>query len=701
MADIGIATGGTFGRLKRSSDVVFAIGVAVVLTTLIIPLPASFLDVLLAASMTLSILTLLITLSTRDSQEFSTYPSLLLFLTLFRLSLNVASTRLILLHANAGKIIASFGEFVVGGNIVVGMVMFLILVVIQFIVITKGAERISEVAARFTLDAMPGKQMAIDADLNAGLITEDEARTRREKIVSEAEFYGSMDGASKFVRGDAIAGLVIICVNLLGGIVIGTMSGMTVGEAVRMYSRLTVGDGLVSQIPAVIIATSAGFLTSKASSKESISRDLLSQFLAHGRPLALAACLAGAMVLLPGFPKLPFAGIAAGLYFLYRQVEKASREEEAVPKKEPSPPEERSVIEEVMQLDRISVEVGHRLIPLIDPRKKTKFLDRIGALRRQFGKRMGLVLPLVRLRDNMDLTPDEYVVKLYDQEVARGKLSPGQYLAMDPGTVEKAIRGQQTTEPVYGLPAIWINESQRQEAELAGYTVIDPESVLLTHLSEVIKRHAHELLSREDVQDLVDHLREQAPAAVNNVVPEAVSLATLQGVLENLLAEGIPIRNLPKILEVLAEQGQRTKNAEILAELVRKKLARTITQMYADALGKLNAITFDPALEHELRNALTKEGDQWVLSLSPERGLSLIREISEAWRRAGEAGRENTVLICDSTLRRQLADMLSRRVWRLAVIAYDEIVTDAQVESVEVVSLGVRSGQEAIAAGQG
>jgi len=357
-----------------------------------------------------------------------------------------------------------------------------------------------------------------------------------------------------------------------------------------MYSRLTVGDGLVSQIPAVIIATSAGFLTSKASSSESISRDLLTQFLSRGRPLALAAGITGAMVFLPGFPKLPFAGLAAGLYLLYRQVEKASRAGEA-PKEEEAaqPAPERSVIEEVMQLDRISVEVGHRLIPLIDPRKKAKFLDRIAALRRQFGKRMGLVLPLVRLRDNIDLAPDEYVVKLYDQEVGRGKLSPGQYLAMDPGTVEKPIRGQQTTEPVYGLPAIWINESQRQEAELSGYTVIDPESVLLTHLSEVIKRHAHELLSREDVQDLVDHLREQAPAAVNSVVPEVVSLATLQGVLEKLLKEGIPIRNLPKILEVLAEQGQRTKSVDILAELVRKKLARTITQMHADASGKLNA----------------------------------------------------------------------------------------------------------------
>ena len=678
------------GALGRASDVMFAAGVAIVLTTLLIPLPTPVLDLLLAASMTLAVLTLLITLSMGAPLDFSTFPSLLLFLTLSRLSLNVASTRLILLNAYAGKIIASFGDFVVGGNIVVGLVVFVILVVIQFIVITKGAERISEVSARFTLDAMPGKQMSIDADLNAGLISEEQARERRERIVREAEFYGSMDGASKFVRGDAIAGLVIIIVNLLGGMIIGTSQGMTIGEAAKTYSVLTIGDGLVSQIPAVIIATSAGFLISKASSTASIGRDLLAQFFSQGRSMQMAAFLVGAMALLPGFPKLPFIGLGLGLFFLSRRSRAAAdKESQEAREQAPGPvePEEKSVIDEVLQLDRLAIEVGASLIPMIDPRKKSTVLDRIGALRRQFAKTMGLVLPLVRLRDNIDIQSNEYVVKLYDQEVGRGQLEPGLYLAMDPGTASKRIKGQVTKEPVYGLPAVWIDDSRRQEAEIAGYTVIDPESVLLTHLSEIIKRHAHELLTREDVQNLVDHLREQTPTLVDNIIPDIVGLSTLQAVLENLLAEGIPIRNLAKILEVLAEQGQRTKNPYVLTELVRKRLARTISRLFCGGNAKLAAVTFDPVVEHEMKNSLRKEGDQLVLAMAPDRALELVREIMHHWDRATAAGADNLVLLCDSTLRREMADMLSRRIWRIPVLAYDEVVPDVQVDSVGVVAL--------------
>jgi len=678
------------GALGRASDVMFAVGVAIVLTTLLIPLPTPVLDLLLAASMALAVLTLLITLSMGAPLEFSTFPSLLLFLTLSRLSLNVASTRLILLNGYAGKIIASFGQFVVGGDIVVGLVVFVILVVIQFIVITKGAERISEVTARFTLDAMPGKQMSIDADLNAGLISEEQARERREAIVREAEFYGAMDGASKFVRGDAIAGLVIIIVNLLGGMIVGTSQGMTIGEAARTYSVLTVGDGLVSQIPAVIIATSAGFLVSKASSTASIGRDLLAQFFSQGRSMRMAAVLVGSMALLPGFPRLPFIGLGLGLFFLSRRShaiaekkQQEASEEVAAPAGEP---EEKSVIDEVLELDRLAIEVGASLIPMIDPRKKSTVLDRIGALRRQFAKKMGLVLPLVRLRDNIDIQSNEYVVKLYDQEVARGQLEPGLFLAMDPGTASKRIKGQVTKEPVYGLPAIWIEDSRRQEAEIAGYTVIDPESVLLTHLSEIIKRHAHELLTREDVQNLVDHLRDKTPALVDNVIPDVVGVSTLQAVIENLLAEGVPVRNLTKIIEVLAEQGQRTKNPYVLTELVRKRLARTISQLYCDDDAKLAAVTFDPAVEHEMKNSLRKEGDQLVLAMAPERALAIVREIMHHWEQATAAGSDNLVLLCDSTLRREIADMLSRRVWRIPVLAYDEVVSDVQVDSVGVVA---------------
>ena len=683
------------GALGRASDVIFAGGVAVVLITLLIPLPTPILDCLIAGSMTLAVLTLLITLSMGSPLEFSTFPSLLLFLTLSRLSLNVASTRLILLNGYGGKIIASFGQFVVGGNIVVGLVIFIILVVIQFIVITKGAERISEVSARFTLDAMPGKQMSIDADLNAGLISEEQARERREAIVKEAEFYGSMDGASKFVRGDAIAGLVIIIVNLLGGMIIGTSQGMKIGEAAKTYCVLTVGDGLVSQIPAVIIATSAGFLISKASSTASIGRDLLAQFFSQGRSMQIAAFLVGAMALLPGFPKLPFIGLGVGLFFLSRRSRAtAKQEQQEAPQgaAAAAEPEEKSVIDEVLELDRLAIEVGASLIPMIDPRKKSTVLDRIGSLRRQVAKKTGLVLPLVRLRDNIDIQSNEYVIKLYDQEVARGRIEPGLYLAMDPGVVSKRIKGQVTKEPVYGLPAVWIEESRRQEAEIAGYTVIDPESVLLTHLSEIIKRHAHELLTREDVQNLVDHLRDQTPALVDSIIPDVVGISTLQAVLENLLAEGIPVRNLSKIIEVLAEQGQRTKNSYVLTELVRKRLARTISQLYCGQDAKLAAVTFDPAVEHEMKNALRKEGDQLVLAMPPDRALELVHEIMHHWEQATGAGADSPVLLCDSTLRREMADMLSRRVWRIPVMAYDEVVPDIQVDSVGVVALAGPAG---------
>jgi flagellar biosynthesis protein FlhA len=576
-------------RLMAHSDLVFAMGVAVVLATLLIPMPTFILDILLACSIAVALATLMVVLSARESIELSTFPSLLLFVTLFRLSLNVASTRLILLHGDAGAIIRTFGDLVVGGSMVIGLVIFLILVVIQFVVITKGSERISEVAARFNLDAMPGKQMAIDADLNAGLIGEEDARQRREKIVRESEFYGAMDGASKFVRGDAIAGLIITAVNLIGGFAVGLSGGLTAAEAVKTYAILAIGDGLISQIPAVIISTSAGFLISKTSTKSSISQDLIHQMMARSKPFGIASFLLGAMIFVPGFPKLPFIVLSIGSAMVARTLSRREQEAKEVKPKAPDQPTE-APVEELLDVDRLSIQVGARLIKTVNPRRQNSLSHRISPLRRKFAQEYGIVLPLIRLRDNVSLEPNAYEIRLHNHVISAGRLEPEKLLAMDPGTVQKEIAGQATQEPVFNLPALWIETDQKQQAEMSGYTVVDPESVLVTHLSESLKHHSYELLSRDDVQALVDRLRDKQPTLVNEVIGERVSIGLLQRVLQNLLRNGIAIRDLAQILEVLGDNSTRTKDTGTLTELTRKVLTRTITEQYCDAEGKIQAI---------------------------------------------------------------------------------------------------------------
>jgi flagellar biosynthesis protein FlhA len=621
-----------------------------------------------------------------------TFPSLLLFVTLFRLSLNVASTRLILLNGDAGKIIATFGGFVAGGSFVVGLVTFLILIVIQFIVITKGAERISEVSARFTLDAMPGKQMAIDADLNAGLITETQANERRGKIVKESEFYGAMDGASKFIRGDAKAGLIITAVNIIGGIAMGYSHGMSIGNAIKTYSILSIGDGLVSQIPSLIISVSSGFLVTKISSSRSVGQDLSKQFLRSSQPLVAAALIIAAMAFVPGMPRLQFLVLAAGAGLLSRMSFKV---EKAQPKPTPATKKkaEKEPVEELLDVDRISVHVGVRLISMVDPRKTNTIFDRIGALRRQFAQQLGLVVPLVRLRDDLNLQPNAYEIRLTEIPVARGSLEPDMFLAMDPGTAQGKIKGISTTEPVYGLPALWISAEAKEAAELAGYTVIDPESVFITHLSETLKRHADELLTREDVQLLVDRLRKTQPSLVGEVVGSdgEFSIGLLQRVLKNLLRSGIPIRELTAILEAMAENATRTKNPVTLTEMVRKALNRTITELYKDDGGNVFAITFDPTLEHQLINGLREEHGSLALGLSTELAMQLNRKAAEAWKSAMDKGKDKTVLLCDARLRAPLAQMLARTLYMLPVVAYDEIVLGTEVVPVETISLAQES----------
>ena len=680
--------GPTLRRLLANNDVLFAAGLAMVLATLLIPLPTFLLDLLLSCSIAVAVGTLIVVLSARESVELSTFPSLLLFLTLFRLSLNVASTRLILMNGDAGHIIQTFGNFVAAGSLTIGLVVFLILVIIQFVVITKGAERISEVAARFNLDAMPGKQMSIDADLNAGLIGEAEARARREKISRESEFYGAMDGASKFIRGDAIAGLIITAVNLVGGIVIGLTRGMSLDQSAQTYSILAIGDGLVSQIPAIIISTSAGFLISKTSTLENLSQDLMRQMLARSRPIAIAAFLLGAMVFVPGFPKTPFIVLSLGAGLLARALARHERETARKPEDAKTAAElDEQPVEAMLEVDRIAVLVGARLIRTVDPRRKGSLFHRIAPLRRRFAEQYGIILPLIRLRDQMALDPNAYEIRLHGHVVAGGCLEPERFLAMDPGTVAKPIKGQVTTEPVFDLPAIWITPDQKQEAELAGYTVVDPESVLVTHLSEILRRHAHEILSRDDVQTLVDRLRERHPTLVGSVVGDLVSIGLLHRVLQNLLKDAIAVRNLAQILETLGDHAPRTKDPATLTELVRKVLARTITERHTDEAGRLVAIVLNPALEYELRSALAQDGGSESLALPPDRALDLSRRTSAAWNAAVNEGHDKAVLLCDFRLRPHLAALLSRQLPHLPILAYDEVTVGTPVESVATVSM--------------
>jgi len=671
------------------SNIILAFGLVTVLATLLIRLPTPVLDILLAGSISLAVSVLIITLTSKEALELSTFPSLLLFVTLFRLSLNVASTRLILLQGSAGKIIQTFGDFVAGGSFVVGVVIFLILVVIQFVVITKGAGRISEVAARFTLDAMPGKQMAIDADLNAGAITEEQANERREKIVKESEFYGAMDGASKFIQGDAKAGLIITAINIIGGVAMGYSRGMTIGGAIKTYSILSIGDGLVSQLPSMIISISSGFLVTKISSKFSVGQDLSRQFLKTSEPLMIASVIIALMALVPGLPQIPFLLLAGGTALAGRTVVKSGKTRpEKLEDSAQKLKAEKQPVEDLLDVDRVSVQVGVRLISMVDPRKDSAIFDRIGALRRKFAQEFGIVIPLVRLRDNINLEPTTYEIKIFDHVVAKGLLEPNMFLAMDAGNAQVKIEGIETTEPVYGLPALWIAPDNKEKAELNGYTVIDPESVFITHLSETLKKHADELLTREDVQLLVDRLRKTQPSLVGDVVGAngEVSIGLLQRVLKNLLTDVIPIRELTVILESLGENASKTKNADVLTEMVRKCLNRTITDLYKSEAGKILAITLEPSLEHRIVSNLRQEADGINLALPTEMAMDISRKSAQAWKEAMDKGLDRVVLLCDSRLRSPLAAMLSRTVSLLPVIAYDEIVFGTEVEPIETIS---------------
>jgi flagellar biosynthesis protein FlhA len=677
-------------RRFRNADVALALGVVGLLCILLVQLPTWLLDLLLVVNLASSILLLLLVLSSEKPLELSTFPTLLLFGALFRLALNVASTRLILLHGKAGHVIQSFGEFVVGGNLVVGIVIFLILIVIQFVVITKGAGRISEVAARFTLDAMPGKQMAIDAELNNGLITPEEAKARRREVGREAEFYGAMDGASKFVRGDAVAGLIITAVNLVGGVCVALMQGLDLAGAFKKYSILTVGDGLVSQIPALIVATAGAIIVTKASTEASLADELVLQMTERRRGITLVAAIVCALGLAPGLPAAPFLLFGAALYFVSRlraqpaapaPVEKSTTEVAA---------EQTAELERLLKVDPMGVELGFRLLHLVEKSKSGGLLAHVAQVRKRFASDLGLLVPPIRVTDNVKLAPNGYRILVHGQPVASGELKAGMLLAMNPGAAKGDLPGEATREPTFGLPALWIGEEQKTDAELKGYTVVEPVSVLVTHLSETIREHAGAILTRDDVKALVESVRKEHPAVVDDLIPNQLTYGDLHRVLRVLLGERVAIKNLAGILEVLSEHAGQTKDPDALAELARRRLARSLVEPYLDDAGTLKVVTLDPGLERSLvevaKNQETSDGPGVVRSI-------LERVVAEV-KRLAERGQEAVVLV-RAEARTFLRDLLRSVAPRTVVLSYAEAAAARRVESAAIVSLAEPSGGKA------
>jgi flagellar biosynthesis protein FlhA len=685
-------------RLGRQSDIFIGVGVVAILVVMLVPLPAALLDLLITLNLSISLLVLLISMYIQNPLEFSVFPTFLLMITLFRLSITVASTRLILLHGNegttaAGQVIAAFGHFVVGGNYVVGAVVFLILVVIQFVVITKGAGRIAEVAARFTLDAMPGKQMAIDADLNAGLINEAQARARRQEIAREADFYGAMDGASKFVRGDAIAGVIITLVNILGGFAIGVLQlNLPLTDAAKTYTVLTIGDGLVTQIPALIVSTASGIVVTRAATATELGQAFTGQMLKHSRALAIAAGVLLALGLVPGLPKLPFFILAAVTGSIaYSDLKSqgaaaaAKAAEEGAQAAAPPAPEK---VERLLALDPLELEVGYGLIPLVDAAQGGDLLERIRLLRRQFATDLGFVVPPIRIRDNLQLKPSQYAVKIRGLEVATGEVMLGHYLAMNPGTAQGALEGVETREPTFGLPAHWIPARAKEQAQLQGYTVVDPSAVIATHLTEVIRMQARELLSRQDVQALLDHLKQSQPAVVDGLIPGLLPLGAVHKVLQNLLGEGVSIRDLGTILETLADHAPATRDPNLLTEHARQALAKNICRHLVGSDGLLKVLSLAPGLEGILADGLTEgEGGLTYLGLEPRVAQRAIEAIAAAIERA-QPLETAPVLLCAATLRPHLKRLTERYLPHLAVLSYNEIAPRVTIRSVGMVELG-------------
>jgi flagellar biosynthesis protein FlhA len=687
---------GLFKSVGANADIVLALGVLTIIGALVIPVPAPLLDFLLAFNITFSLVVLLATLYVTAPLELSVFPGMLLIVTLLRLSLNVASTRLILSEGYAGEVINSFGGFVVKGNYVVGFIIFLILVIIQFVVITKGAGRISEVAARFTLDAMPGKQMAIDADLNAGLIGDDEARRRRSSIAREADFYGAMDGASKFVRGDAVAGIIITVINVVGGLIVGVLQrGMSLADAARTFTLLSVGDGLVTQVPALLVSVAAGILVTRAAAESDLSRDLSRQLTQRPRAIGVAAAILILFGFVPGMPTLPFLtlGIVAGTgaYLTGRAQKRTQTDSQVSTAKVPAPPPKP---EEFLRLDILEAEIGYGLIPIVDAASGGDLLDRIAVMRRQLAQEVGVVVPPVRIRDNVSLDPSTYVIKLRGVKIATGELMMNYMLAINPGGLnEEELGGIPGLEPAFGLSARWIAPVTRESAELKGFTVVEPAAVMATHLTEIIRSHAAEILSRQDVQALLDHLKRDYPVLVDEVLSKVGSAGPVQRVLQNLLRERLPIKDLVTILETLSDYWPLTKDTDVLSEYARRALKRSITQAYADAAGVITAVSLDPALEKALAESVTQSPAGFHLSLAPEMAEQLFTGMSGAVDRMVRRGQAAIALV-PPNLRLVFRRFVETRHPALVVLSFNDLLPSTRIEISEVVRVvaGAPSG---------
>ncbi len=659
--------------------------VVMILAMMVLPLPPFLLDMLFTFNIALSMIVLLIALYVMKPLDFAVFPTVLLITTLLRLALNVASTRIVLLEGHtgpdaAGKVIEAFGTFLVGGNYVVGIIVFAILVIINFVVITKGAGRIAEVAARFTLDAMPGKQMAIDADLNTGLIGEDEARRRRQVIASEAEFYGAMDGASKFVRGDAVAGILIMLINVVGGLAIGVFQhDLGVAQAASTYTLLTVGDGLVAQIPALIISTSAGIVVSRVSTEKDISEQIIEQMFLRPQVLYITAAILGLLGIIPGMPHIAFLLLAAGIAGIAYLMEQRQRQAGAAEPPPPPPAPEQVEVgwDDVGQVDPLGLEVGYRLIPLVDRTQDGELLRRIRGIRKKFAQDMGFLVAPVHIRDNLELRPNGYRITLKGVEMGRGEAIAGQFLAINPGRVLGTLPGTPTQDPTFGLPAVWIEAGLREQAQTYGYTVVDASTVIATHLSQILQTHSAELLGREEVQQLLDHIGKDAPKLVENLVPTTLPLGTVQRVLQNLLEEGVPIRDMRTILETLSDQGQRTQNAEELTAAVRVALGRAIVQdIYQNAM-ELPVIALEPQLENLLMQAAGSETDG--AGFEPGLAEQLLVQTGRVVQEQENRGYP-PVLLVPAALRRLLARFLRRAAPQLKVLSHAEVPDNKSIK---------------------
>ena len=688
-------------KLHENRGMLFPLGFISLLFVILVPLPPSVMDVLLVLNLTLSAIILVTTIYIQTPLEFSVFPSLLLAATLFRLVLSAATTRLILtvgaggagpeqaMHG-AGEVVLTFAQFVTGNSLAVGVIIFTIIFIIQFVVITKGSTRISEVAARFVLDAMPGKQMAIDADVNAGLINEAEAQRRRAEVAQEADFYGAMDGAGKFVRGDAIAGIIIVFVNILGGFYVGMVENKwTLAQCAKLYTTLTIGDGLVSQVPAFLVSIAAGLIVTRTSSRSNLGEDVLSQIVARPKALVITAVFLGLMMLtqMPKVPLLIMGGCCGGLAWVLTKKEQratavaAQQAREQVAKKEPEK------VEKLLDVDAMELEVGYGLVRLVSPDKGGDLLDRISMIRRQVASELGIIVPPVRIRDNLQLSANDYVVKIKGQAVARGVAYPEQFLAMDNGATAGEIPGAEaTTEPAFGLPAYWITESQRGQAELLNYTVVEATSVLATHLTEVIKRHASELLTRQEVKNLLDNLKARVPALVEEVVPTQVKPGELQKVMQNLLRERVPVRDLETILETLGDFAGRTKDLDVLTEYVRNALARTICKQYVDEGERLWCVTLDPALEDLIGGHIERSERGVTNTMPPKTAQQIVSQVAARTGELTQTGRQ-AVVLCSPQVRGALRRMIEPGLPHTAVLAYNEVVPEVSVEAVGLVGM--------------